>query len=53
MPATEEVSEEQARAAEVMEQPARQWPTRGTVSWVQAVMACLVCREFKSSNEAD
>lgn len=45
-------------AAEVtMVQPPRQWLTGagvvGACLQMQVVMVCVVCREFRSSNEAD
>lgn len=50
----------EALVAEVTtEQPPGPWPTTGGQGavgadpWVQAVMTCVVCRDFKSSNEAD
>ena len=49
----------EALAAEVTEeQPPRQWPTTGqgvvgACPQMQVVMACVVCRKFRSSNEAD
>lgn len=47
----------EALAAELLEQPPRQWPTKGTgrvgaIPYVQAMMVCTVYREFKSNNDA-
>lgn len=49
----------EALAAIASEQPPRQWPGKGTEaggsSWLSAVSngTCMVCREYRSNNEAD
>lgn len=43
----------EALAVELMEQPCRQWPAKGTghvgaVPWVQAMMVCMVSESLKA-----